>query len=263
MTPAADPIRVDCGDPAATARACAAIAAHGYVVLDRLLDAGTVRALHRELVERHPRYLEDVEHPDTLRVGPRRYRVPLSFAGGFADPQVWGHPQIIAIVRRLLGCDAVLEAYGAVVSLAHSMPQNPHRDGPLLFGPGTAPHLPCHALTFSLPLIALDDWVGTTGFWPGSHRGAKTLPLEEDPPHAPDVALGSAVLWDFRVAHSGLSNYSDDARPLLYATYSRVWFRDPTGFRSPGMVRIDLDNAFLRGVPDDRRALFAHLVALR
>lgn len=262
MSAAADAARIDCRDPAAAPLACAAIDAHGYVILDHLLAPAKVQALNREFAERHPRYLEDVEHPDTLRVGFRRYRVPVTFAGGFADPEVYGHPVVVAVVRQLLGADAILEAYGAVVSLGHSTPQHVHRDSPLLFGADTMPGLPCHALTFSLPLVPFDDWVGTTAFWPGSHR-RPNLPQQGDVPHLPDLPLGSAVLWDFRIHHGGQSNYSDDARTLLYATYARVWYRDAGGFRRRGLVRMDLDDAFLHGVPEDRRALFAHLAALR
>jgi hypothetical protein len=262
MTPATDTTRVDCRDPAAVPRACAALDVYGYVVLDHLLPPAKVQTLHREFVERHPRHLEDVEHDETLRVGHRRYRVSLPFAGGFADPEVYGHPVIVAIVRQMLGADAILESFGAVVSLGHSMPQHTHRDSSPLFGAGTAPSLPCHALTFSLPLIPFDDWVGTTAFWPGSHRQPHR-PREEDPRHRPEVPLGSAVLWDFRVHHRGESNYSDDARPMIYAAYARVWYRDSGNFRRPGLVRMDLDDAFLRRVPEDRRALFTHLAALQ
>jgi ectoine hydroxylase-related dioxygenase (phytanoyl-CoA dioxygenase family) len=258
----ADIARVDCRDPAAAALACAAFEAHGYTILDCLVSAEKVQALHREFTGRYARYLEDVEHPETIRVGHRRYQVPLALSGGFADPEVWGHPVVVAIVQQLLDADAILESFGGVVSLGYSLPQHMHRDSAPLFPQVGGMGLPCHALTYSLPMVALDDRVGTTAFWPGSHR-LDEAPNELAPHHRPEVPLGSAVLWDFRTWHRGEPNLTDAARPMVYATYSRAWYRDPTGFPRPDMVRLDLDADFLRGVPDDRRALFSHLVALR
>ncbi len=254
--------RVDCRDPAAVARACTAFDAHGYVILDHLVSADRMEALHRELTSRYARYLDDVEYPETIRVGHRRYQVPIALTGGFAEPEVYGHPVVVAIVRRLLDADAILESFGAVVSLGHSLPQHMHRDSAPLFPEDPELALPCHALTFSLPMVPLDDRVGTTAFWPGSHR-TNEAPSELAPHDRPEVPLGSAVLWDYRVYHRGEPNLTETARPMVYATYSRVWYRDPTGFPRPGMVRLALDAQFLAGVPEDRRGLFGHLVALR
>jgi ectoine hydroxylase-related dioxygenase (phytanoyl-CoA dioxygenase family) len=258
----ADVIRVDCRDPAAVLLACTAFDEHGYVVLDHLLPAAKVQALHREFIARYPQYLEDVEHPETGRLNHRRYKVPIAFTGGFADPEVYGHPLILAIARRLLDEDAILESFGGVVSLGQSLPQHLHRDGPALFPGAGLTGLPCAAFTLSLPMVALDDRVGTTAIWPGSHR-RETPPNVLAPCVLPQVALGSAVLWDYRLWHRGEANFSDTARPLIYATYSRIWYRDPRSFPRPGMIRMHLDGDFLRGVPEDRRPLFSQLVALR
>jgi hypothetical protein len=257
-----DIVRVDCRDPAVGPRACEALETHGYVLLDHLLPAGKVQALHRDFTQRYPQYLEDVEHPETTRLNHRRYKVPIGFRGACADPEVYGHPVVVAIVRHVLDADAVLEAFGGVVSLGQSMPQHLHRDGPALFPGDGLTHLPCAAVTFSMPMVALDDRVGTTAIWPGSHRQEKP-PSVLAPNHLPQVPLGSAVLWDYRTWHRGEANFTETARPLIYATYARSWYRDPHSFPRPGMIRMDLDEAFLRGVPEDRRGLFDHLSALR
>lgn len=255
-------IRVDCRDRTVGPRACADLETHGYVVLDHLLQPEKVQALHRDFIQRYPRYLENVEHPETARLSHRRYKVPIAFTGAFADPDVYGHPLIVAMARHILGDDAILEAFGGVVSLGQSMPQHLHRDGPALFPGNGLTGLPCAAFTFSLPMVALDDRVGTTAIWPGSHR-QETPPSVLAPNHLPNVPLGSAVLWDYRTWHRGEANFSETPRPLVYATYARSWYRDPHSFPRPGMIRMDLDDAFLRGVPEDRRALFAHLAALQ
>jgi hypothetical protein len=46
---------------------------------------------------------------------------------------------------------------------------------------------------------------------------------------------------------------------MLYATYARRWYKDPGNFDKPGQQRLVFDEDFLRSVPPDCRALFAHL----
>jgi len=201
--------------------------------------------------------LRDVEHDDSQQVGDRRYRVPIEFSGRFSDPLVYANPAVLAVVRQTLGADAIIEAYGAVVSLAGAERQHTHRDGPLLFEAAISPLLPCHALTFAMPLVDMDADTGTTALWPGSHRWKATP--EGPAPEAPAVPAGSCVLWDFRLIHSGTANRTGRHRPMIYATYARSWYRDPTAFTRAAQVRLAFGDGFLESLNDDRRALFNHL----
>lgn len=258
--------RIDCRDISFTEaslkeivvrQACDSLVTHGYVILDHVLPIGTVRALHTAFNRLYFRYLQDVEYEETLKVGHRRFRVPVEFSSEFADPDVYANGTVVAVIRDVLGDDAVIEAFGAVVSLSHADAQHVHRDSPLLFDAAIAPLLPCHAITFALPLVDMDDVQGTTAIWPGSHRWKHQTELAA--PETFALPAGSCMLWDYRLYHNGTPNRSSQARPMLYATYARSWYRDPSGFTRPGLVRLLFGRDFLRNLTPDRRKLFANL----
>jgi len=257
--------RVDCSgisldDPAgsdAIGRAYDMLTKHGFVVLDHVLPVDTVTALREEFAGRYARYLQNREYDDTLKVGNMRYMITVDLSGGFADPLVYANPHVLALARQALDQDAILESFGAVVSLAGSRQQHVHRDGRVLFDASIAPLLPAHALTFVLPLVDMNDANGSTAVWPGSHRW-KTRD-ENAPPVTLDVPVGSCALWDFRLYHSGTANRSNGPRPIIYATYSRHWYRDTHNFEKSGQQHLSFAENFLAGMTEDRRTLFAHV----
>eukprot|EP00965_Chrysotila_dentata_P025956 861074-Pleurochrysis_carterae.AAC.2 len=87
------------------------------------------------------------------------------------------------------------------------------------------PHLPPHSLTLFIPLVAVDAAIGPTQFQLGTHVKA-TLAQ----PHKHYVLAccdaGDVVAYDPRVMHRGTQNQSDRERPVVYLTFSRVWYRD-------------------------------------
>ncbi|MBX9945276.1 MAG: phytanoyl-CoA dioxygenase family protein [Reyranella sp.] len=262
---AATLVRIDCrgisGDDPGTSDqirlASDCLVKNGYAILDHVIAEDKVAALKAEFDARYAAYLEDRELDDTLKTGNRRFMIPIDFSGGFADPSVYANPFVVAVVRAALDQDAILESYGAIVSLPGAQAQHIHRDNPLLFGAGIAPLLPAHALNFALPLIDMNDEHGTTALWPGSHRW-----LEHDktaPSQAPEIPVGSCVLWDFRTFHSGTANRSETHRPMVYATFARRWYRDPGNFYKTAQRRLSFEPAFLRSVPKGRRKLFWHV----
>ncbi len=238
-------------------RAHDALGAEGFVILDNVIAPRRVEALLREFATSYKKYMRDVEFADTLKVGGRRYMIPVALSGGFRDPLVYANPYVVALVRFTLERDAILESFGAVVSLAGSRPQHIHRDGRFLFDSGVSTLLPAHALTFVLPLVDMNQTNGTTAVWAGSHRRkvrdkrAVPLPL--------DVPVGSCALWDYRLHHRGTANRSDAPRPILYCTYSRHWYQDTRNFTNPDQRHLVFDNRFLASVPKDRRHLFDHV----
>jgi hypothetical protein len=50
----------------------------------------------------------------------------------------------------------------------------------------------------------------------------------------PSVALAGArtdaIVFDYRVVHRGMANTGEAARPVLYLTFCRSWFRDQQNF---------------------------------
>jgi len=231
----------------------------GFVILDHVIAAPTVRSLREEFVRQYARYFDDREADDSLEVGERRFMVPIGLIGGFADPAVFANPYVVALVREVLDQDAILEAYGAVVSLSGSAAQPAHQDAAPLFNSALSTVLPAHALTCGIPLVEMNDLHGTTALWPQSHRSAGA-PLDDVvTPERPTIPVGSCLLWDFRLFHSGTANRSAEHRPMLYATYARRWYQDPVNFRKRTIPRLVFEPAFLEGLADDTRNLFAHV----
>ena len=232
---------------------------HGYAILDHVIPEGAVRALYDEFNDRYCDYIADREPKDSLQVGNKRYMIPLHLSGGLGAPSVFANPYVIAVVRQVLDANAVLEAFGAIVSLSGSEAQHPHPDGPPLFTTGISPLLPAHALTLALPLVEMNDVSGTTALWPGSHRWKDFKEDELPAPERPVIPVGSCLLWDFRLIHSGAPNRSDRPRPMVYATYARRWYQDPVNFIKAAQQRLVFEPAFVESVPAEMRPLFAHV----
>lgn len=237
--------------------ACECFVKHGYVILDHILPAEKVDALHREFGQTHGRCLLERQGDDSRQVGRRRFLVPVALSGGFGDPLVYANPCVLAVVRTVLDQDALLESFGAIVSLGGADVQRLHPDGPPLFNAAISALLPAYALTFALPLIEMNDRNGTIGLIPGSHRWQESR--DDAVEERPVIPVGSGLLWDFRLHHRGMPNLSAHARPMLYATYARDWYQDPINFRQPGQRRLMYEPEFLDGVPPAARSLFASL----
>lgn len=257
-------IRIDCRDVSTEGlassdkiRAAAdCFVKHGYAILDHVVPEEKVRALNIELLETYDRSLRGGDTDEVKEVGTERYMIALRLTGGFGDPLIFANPLVVAIVREILEPTAILEAYGAVVSLGGALAQPNHRDAPHLYGSEISAMLPAHALTFALPLIEMNEIHGTTKLWPGSHRW-RTI---DDTGEAidPVVPVGSCMLWDFRLVHRGTANISAVPRPMVYCTYARPWYRDPVNFKKKKMRRVDFDAAFLETLSEDTRKLIAH-----
>jgi ectoine hydroxylase-related dioxygenase (phytanoyl-CoA dioxygenase family) len=258
-------IRIDCRgvsteSPASSEQVRAAadcFVKHGYAILDHVVPAEKIQALHREFLERYDRFLRDEETDEVKKVGPSRYMISLRLDQAFGDTQIFANPCVVAVVRAVLEDTAILEAYGAVVSLPGASAQPNHYDGPHLFGAEISAMLPAHALTYALPLIEMNDLHGSTTLWPDSHRWRNDNDKSEG--ITPVIPIGSCVLWDFRLTHSGTTNKSPTPRPMVYCTYARPWYKDPVNFRKKmKMRRVDFDAALLETLPEDARRLLLH-----
>jgi ectoine hydroxylase-related dioxygenase (phytanoyl-CoA dioxygenase family) len=257
-------IRVDCQGVAPDAAAGSeeirtaidCFVKHGYAILDHVVPTEKIHALRQEFEHDYGRLLKDEEDDKSKKVGDARYMIPLRVAKGFADTQIFANPYVIAVVRAVLEPTAIIEAFGAVVSLPGSEAQPGHYDGPHLFGAEISALLPSHAITFALPLVEMNEVHGTTTLMPGSHRWRRQGEQVEG--ITPTIPVGSCMMWDFRLIHSGTANQSTTKRPMLYCTYSRPWYRDPVNFRGKTMRRVDFDAGFLETLPEDTRRLLSH-----
>ena len=148
-----------------------------------------------------------------------------------------------------------LNAQGAVVSHPGTLPQRWHVDSSPLFPaqpsdsstellPYTCDFLPpCHFVTVFVPLYSATPDIGPTEFATGSHKCTSrlnSLAVEDQYPSdevvsdilsaegvdvvKSDVAAGDITIMDGRTLHRGLSNRTDELRPLLYFSFCKNWY---------------------------------------
>jgi hypothetical protein len=92
---------------------------------------------------------------------------------------------------------------------------------------------PCYAINVFIPLVNYNKTNGPTEFCLGSHHLGHENFVKENT-YVPLVKAGTPVIFDYRLGHRGLRNYSDAVRPVVYLTYSSVAsgkeFRDSVNF---------------------------------
>ena len=107
-----------------------------------------------------------------------------------------------------------------------------------------------------IPLVPLTNDLGPTEFKPKTHQwtrstfkmmiGAKARG-ETVPNELPTLAVGDALLFDYRVLHRGRGNVSDAVgefvgvgginRPVMVLTYANTWFKDIYNFPLERSIR--------------------------
>tara|TARA_A100001037_G_scaffold304295_1_gene340645 strand:- start:674 stop:1243 length:570 start_codon:yes stop_codon:yes gene_type:complete len=180
--------------------------------------------------------------------------ITVGVSGVFNDPLIYAHPVIFPFIQLLLGEDAILGSFVAVTSLPGSKDQELHLDtSPLYGGSDIGADIPSCCLTLVLPLVDMNWQNGSTAFYPGSRR-AITADAPDGSPVAPEVGVGSALLFDARVWHGGTANRSGAPRPVLYHSHHRPWFRDSVNFGQ--QVPLDITAEELARGPDTHRHLF-------
>ncbi|GAX76815.1 hypothetical protein CEUSTIGMA_g4261.t1 [Chlamydomonas eustigma] len=147
----------------------------------------------------------------------------------------------VPVVKALLGCE-----FHCTASIVYSRPgsetQEWHTDG-AHYGRdvGWDDHDPWdaaapYALCCFIPLIDLDQEVGFTQFWPGTHTrsgllgfgGAATLlGCAVDAV----VQAGSCIMYDYRLMHRGMPNKSvGTERPLLQLLYHKQSYKETKNY---------------------------------
>jgi tetratricopeptide (TPR) repeat protein len=226
---------------------------YGTLQIDNAFAPETIARLHDAFMTRYSSYFREADHPDALYLGDKRYMLTVDLEHPFSDPGVMGAPMVLPIIHSLLGDDCVIGAYTAVISLPGSQDQRLHKDHPALF-PNTRWHhmLPSFAIQIIIPLVPLNERTGTTRFYKGSHR-VPTDKVEALGAQDPVVPLGSCLLNDYRCAHRGLGNQSNEVRPILTIIFNRRWFRDFKNYELQPPLR--LTDATYEQLPEDLQAL--------
>ncbi|MGI9488163.1 MAG: phytanoyl-CoA dioxygenase family protein [Geminicoccaceae bacterium] len=228
---------------------------YGVIQVENAFPVDMIQRLQDAFFARYTSYFRKDDHPDALRVGDQRYMLTVDLDDPFDDPRLYASPLILPIFRELLGDDCVIGAFTSVISLPGSKDQRLHKDHPALF-PSTKWHhrLPSFAIQMIVPLVSLDEVVGTTRVYKGSHTVPTERAAKEMESQDPVVPLGSCLINDYRVCHRGLGNRSDKVRPILTIIYNRPWFRDYANYSRQPPLRIT-DSQYEQ-VPRENQKLF-------
>ena len=213
-----------------------AVLRDGFCVLPEHFSRETLevwREAFRPLLERH---IEREGH--RLNRGPGRYYVTLPFRAPFAEPDFYEDEDVLAIVRGLVGEDAVLCQLATDTPLKGSEYQDVHRDAPPLF-PELAQETPPFQLAVNFPLVEVTDRNGPFEVARATHiiskeEGLRRLEAGEAVLEPLKMQLGDVMIRDVRGLHRGTPNWTDEPRPMVVLGYSRRWlYRPEVSIRVP------------------------------
>ena len=248
----------------------------GAIVLDGLFAPAWLARVRDEVLRLHRS--GELRRRALIRDIGGRYAAILPMRKPFLAPAFYANEGLRSTLNALLGEHWCLGSLETVISLPGSSRQHQHIDGPLRFdrrfGRKTVAfakdlsQLPPYAAGLATPLCDVDEENGPTAIWAGSHKAA----LASKPPSERAVArrfreerltgrFGRSYLFDYRVFHGGLPNYSREPRPLLMMVFVRSWFRDPNLEEIQPSIAISPRD--LARVPARYRPLFALAPAAR
>jgi len=238
---------------------------NGCLTLEKSFDPELVQAMQSDFLTSYaPRDRAEVERT-CLKVGVERFMFSVKLRPPYLEPGVYASPEVLPIVKDLLGDDCIIQSFGVVCAYPGAQLQHIHRDHPPLFAEagGLNAFFPPFALHVVIPLIDLDEATGTTALWEGSHRIKSAREEQQwskeqlerlEGAVLPMAQVGDCYLMDYRLRHTGTPNTSNLPRPILYIVYSRRWFLDRRNFeiQSP----LDISPAEFERIPDEHKRLF-------
>ncbi len=170
----------------------------------------------------------------------------------FVEKHILGHSNVNAFLEHSLG---KLGEIDFDVSVVYSRPgactQGWHADGSHQNGANDAGFVKdgwkiqlaeAYAICLFLPLISLNDEVGYTQFWPGSHRSKNFVgfgPVAEITGSTFDgkCNAGDGVWYDYRLIHRGMPNNSDMVRPVLQVIFKKKWYIERANYGDESIVK--------------------------
>ncbi|HVF91452.1 MAG TPA: phytanoyl-CoA dioxygenase family protein [Blastocatellia bacterium] len=170
--------------------------------------------------------------------GQSRYYVTLPFAEPFADPGIYEDEDVLAIVFKLVGADAVMVQLATDTPLLGSRYQDVHRDTPPLF-PETGQETPPYQLAVNFPLVDVTPETGPFEVARGTHMMSKAEGLRRIESGEIELEpilmnMGDVMIRDVRGLHRGTPNRTETPRPMVVLGYSRRWlFRPEVSIRVP------------------------------
>ena len=170
--------------------------------------------------------------------GSERYYVTLPFTAPFADPQFYEDDDVLGIVERLVGEDAVMCQLASDTPLLGSDYQDIHRDAPPLF-PELEAETPMFQLAVNFPLVDVTGENGPFEVARGTHmltkpEGMRRLEAGEAKLESVLLKAGDVMIRDVRGLHRGTPNRTREPRPMVVIGYSRRWlYRPEVNIRVP------------------------------
>lgn len=246
-------ISVSCRDSDAAAKGQATLVEHGVVWFKDMFPRAYIDEVRRAFLARFNDWKHD-EMGKPNSVGNKRYTVPLRMSAPFSDPALFANPTLIDMLEVHMGEQPIVNAYGGVITYPGANSQHIHREHPLLYtNDQYNAGLPAYAVNVLIPLVDLDEQLGGTQIWEGTHRLAGDERWQ-GPSKVVYARQGDAVVLDYRVYHGGMPCLAGEVRPVLFITYSLPWFRDTMAFDSHDAVAISASE--LAGMPESHRPFF-------
>jgi ectoine hydroxylase-related dioxygenase (phytanoyl-CoA dioxygenase family) len=228
---------------------------HGVLHLKNVFDVALLNECHTEFLEKYQSYLVNAKHEDALRIGDKRFQITLQMKEPFNSPALYGNELVLPLMKRLLGRQCILGCFTSAMSLPGSTDQRLHKDHKHLFHDDPEESkLPSFAITMMVPLVDLDEHVGTTRLKKGTHK----LSSEQSramPYQTPLIKRGDCYLMDYRASHHGQANRSNTPRPIVSLVYQRPWFRDFMNFKNQPSLSITGEE--FNSVPEPLKSLLA------
>ena len=215
------------------------VVAEGFCVLPGHLARAKMAAWREAFAPLLRRHIEREGHK--LNRGPARYYVTLPFAPPFADPEVFEDDDVLAVVRGLVGDDAVMCQLATDTPLLGSDYQDVHRDAPPLF-PEWGRETPPFQLAVNFPLVDVTGENGPFEVARATHmlskeEGLRRLAAGEARLEPLLMRAGDVMVRDVRGLHRGTPNLTGEPRPMVVVGYSRRWlFRPEVSVRIPREV---------------------------
>ncbi len=245
-------------DAAKTSAAIEAVRHHGVVILEGVYEPTFIQNVRQDFLSRYGKYFSPDAPGDEHCVGDRRWMIPVEISGIYNQPYLYAHSLVFNTLQGLLGQRFIMAGFGSVTSIPGSEKQHTHRDHELLFGDFDVEHnIPSFALTAVIPLVDMNEETGSTRFYPDTHRVSREKALQMAYVE-PNVPVGSCVIWDYLIYHGGMPNRSQAARPIMYFSYSRAWFRDSMNYTSHEPIRLAYSE-YMK-MPEELRPLFSWAV---
>lgn len=170
----------------------------------------------------------------------------------FVEKHVMGHPDVVALLEKILGS---LEEIDFDFSVVYSRPgaeyQGWHADGQHVNGAKDAGWSKngwksdlafAYAVCLFIPLIDLNEEVGYTQFWPGTHRYRDLVGFGKvgeivGSTYNGICNAGDAIWYDYRCLHRGMPNYSSDIlRPVVQIIFKKKWYVEKRNYGTESIV---------------------------